>query len=98
MSTVLDDNLNEGNEYLTVTLSNPSGAYLADATATGTIENSDPMPQAWLARFGRTVGTHVTDAVGDRLRSTPGQGSHVVIGGYRLPLGDARAGRGAGES
>ena len=95
---VLDDNLNEGNEYLTVTLSNPSGAYLADATATGTIENSDPMPQAWLARFGRTVGSHVTDAVGDRLRSASGQGSHVVIGGYQLPLGDAgqraaRAGR-----
>ncbi len=90
--TVLDDNLNEGNEYLTVTLSNPSGAYLADATATGTIENSDPMPRAWLARFGRTVGTHVTDAVGDRLRSAPGHGSHVVIGGYRLPLGNARRG------
>ena len=89
---VLDDNLDEGNEDLTVTLSNASGAYLADATATGTIKNSDPMPQAWLARFGRTVGTHVTDAVGDRLRSTPGQKSHLVLGGYRVPVG--RAGKG----
>ena len=40
----------------------------------------------WLSRFGRTVGTHVTDAVGERLRAAPGQASHVTVGGYRLPL------------
>ena len=45
--------------------------------------------QAWLSRFGRTVATHVTDAVGDRLRGAPGQDAHVTIGGYRLPLGRA---------
>ena len=42
--------------------------------------------QAWLSRFGRTVGGHVTDAIGDRLRGAPGQDAHVTIGGYRLPL------------
>ncbi len=94
---VLDDVLDDDGETFTLTLSNPSGgnAYLVDATATGTIRNSDPLPRAWLARFGRTVGTHVTDAVGDRLRATPGPGSHVTIGGYRLPLGNA--GRDAGR-
>ena len=84
---VLDDTHDEESETLTLTLSAPSGAYLADATATGTINNSDPLQRAWLSRFGRTVGTHVTDAVGERLRSAPGQGSHLTVGGYRLPLG-----------
>ena len=43
--------------------------------------------QAWLTRFGRTVGTHVTDTVEERLRGALGQGSHLTIGGQRLPLG-----------
>ncbi len=89
---VLDDVHDEESETLTLTLSTPSGAYLADATATGTINNSDPLQRAWLSRFGRTVGTHVTDAVGERLWSAPGQGSHLTVGGYRLPLGRQTAG------
>ncbi len=84
---VLDDTHDEESETLTLTLSTPSGAYLADATATGTITNSDPLQLAWLSRFGRTVGTHVTDAVGERLWSASGQGSHLTVGGYRLPMG-----------
>ncbi len=54
------------------------------------------LTKAWLARFGRTVGTHVTDAVGERLRGSPGQGSQLTVGGYRLPLG--QAGRDAGSA
>ena len=84
---VLDDAHDEDEETMTLTLSTPVGARLADGTATGTIVNSDPIPQAWLARFGRTVATHVTDAVGERLRGAAGQDSHVTVGGYRLPLG-----------
>ena len=42
---VLDDLHDEGTETMTLTLSNPSGARIADATATGSIENSDPMPK-----------------------------------------------------
>ena len=88
---VLDDAHDEGEETLTLRLSAASGAVLADGTATGTIVNSDKLQQAWLARFGRTVATHVTDAVGDRLRGTPGQESHLTVGGYRLPLGQRGA-------
>ena len=84
---VLDDAHDEDEETMTLTLSTPVGARLADGTATGTIVNSDPIPQGWLARFGRTVATHVTDAVGERLRGAAGQDSHVTVGGYRLPLG-----------
>ena len=39
---VLDDSHDEGAETLTMTLSNPSGATIADGKATGTINNSDP--------------------------------------------------------
>ena len=49
---VLDDSHDEGEETLTLRLSNPSGGRLADGEATGTIKNTDPMPKAWLARFG----------------------------------------------
>ena len=41
--------------------------------------------RSWTARFGRTVGTHVTDAIGQRLREAVD--SHVTVGNYRLPLG-----------
>ena len=62
---VLDDAHDEGSETLTLTLSNPSGAYLADGSATGTINNTDAMPKAWMVRFGRTVGSQVVDALAD---------------------------------
>ena len=94
---VLDDAHDEGEETLTLRLSKAFRARLADRVATGTIENADPLQRAWLARFGRTAATHVTDAVGDRLRGTPGQESHVTVGGYRLPVGQRGATDGADD-
>ena len=81
---VLDDAHDEGEETFTLTLSNASGggAWLKDATATGTIENDDPMPQAWLARFGRTVASQAVDAIGGRMEGAGG--SHVTVGGMQL--------------
>ena len=79
---VLDDAHDEGSETLTLTLSNPSGAHVVDGSATGTINNSDPMPGAWMVRFGRTVGSHVVDALGQRLEGSAA--SHVTVGGLRL--------------
>ena len=54
---VLDDSHNEGSETMTLTLSNATGAVINSnaAQATGTITNNDPIPQAWISRFGRTV-------------------------------------------
>ena len=96
--TVLDDMTDEGKETFTLRLSNARGARLFDNEGRGIIVNSDPLPKAWLARFGRTVGTHVTDAVGERLRGTGGQGSHVTIGGSRVPLGRAAEGEAGAAS
>ena len=84
--TVLDDARVEGDETLTLTLSNPSGAVIAGDTATGTIENTDTMPQvqAWLARFGRTVAEQVVDAVQARLTAAPVAGVEAVLAGQRI--------------
>ena len=49
---VINDAHDEGSETMVLRLSNPLGARIADGEATGTIKNDDPMPQAWLARFG----------------------------------------------
>ena len=80
---VLDDGHDEGSETLTLTLSNPSeNVRIADGEATGTINNDDPMPQAWLARFGRTVGSQVLEAVSQRLDGAPSP--HLRVGGVSL--------------
>ena len=93
---VLDDGHTETPETLALRLSAPFGARLADGEATGTIANSDPVPQAWLARFGRTVAGHVTDAIAGRFEAA-GAGSQVVLGGQPLaPASDAALAPGAG--
>ena len=86
---VLDDAHDEGSETLTLTLSNASGAYIEDGTATGTIKNTDHMPKAWLARFGRTVAEQVLDAVGARIEgnsNSPGS-TQLTLGGHQVVLG-----------
>ena len=95
---MLDDAHDDTDETLTLTLSNASGARIRDGEATGTIENSDPIPQAWLARFGRTVADHVVDAIGERLTGSPGGGSQVTLGGQRVPLDGVVGGAGNGAS
>ena len=87
---VLDDDHDEGSETMTLTLSNPSsGVALGDAEATGTIGNTDLMPQAWLARFGRTVADQVIDAVTARFEAAPQPGSAVSIAGQAMGAGGA---------
>ena len=93
---VLDDSHDEGSETLTLTLTNPSGAYLADGVATGTIENTDAMSQAWIARFGRTVADQVLDAVDARLRASRTAGMSVSLAGQRLGLAAPESGAESG--
>ena len=67
---VLDDSHDEGEETMTLRLSNPSEGRLADAEATGTIENTDPLPRGLLARFGRATALHVMEQVEERLEAS----------------------------
>ena len=87
---VFEDGHDEDHETLTLTLSNPHPwrrVRLHDATATGTISNSDPMPRAWIARFGRTVADQVLDAVDARMRAKPVPGVEARLAGQRIGAG-----------
>ena len=81
---VLDDAHDEGEETLTLTLSNASGARIADNVATGMIANEDPLQQAWLARFGRTAAQRVLDGVQARLRAPHEAGMQATVAGHDL--------------
>ena len=84
--SVLEDAHDEGHETLTLRLSNASGARISGATATGTIENSESMPQAWLSRFGRAASDHVVQAIEARWRDGSPQTpqTHLTLGGGQV--------------
>ena len=86
---LLDDAKDEGEETFTLVLSKAEGAFIADGEAVGTIENDDPMPQAWLARFGGLFARQAVDAVTGRLEG--GGGSHVTLGGQQVSLDSPQA-------
>ncbi len=82
-----------GPVFVTVTASDGT-ATVSDEFALRVLMVAPSTLRAWTSRFGRTVATHVTDAVGERLRAPPEQDSQVTVGGYRLPLGRQAAGGG----
>ena len=89
--SVLDDSHDEGSETLTLALSNAAGATLADSEATGTISNTDAMPKAYLARFGRTVAEHALEGVTARLEAPREAGRQATFAGHQLGIADAAA-------
>ena len=97
---VLDDAVDEGSETMTLTLSNPSpsSVKLADATATGTISNTDAMPKAWIARFGRTVAEQVIDAVEGRMQAPRTPGVEVSLAGQRVGGAELQNGGAPGKT
>ncbi len=95
---IIDDRVNDNGETVKVKISN---AHLCDdpsktisitvADATGTIRNTDPLPQAWLARFGRTVADQVLDAVEGRMTAPRAPGTELSVAGQRVGGGSAAA-------
>ena len=88
--TVLDDSHDEGEETLTLRLSDPSGGRVTDAEATGMIENTDPMPRAFMARFGRTAAVHVVEQVQERMEAPREVGFEAQFAGRQLRPGMVR--------
>ena len=85
---ILDDAIDEGMEHFLVRFSNPQGATLAAPyrEAVGLIRNDDHLQSMWLARFGRTVGSQVTDAVSERLSGGLSPGAHATLAGQSVDL------------
>ena len=88
---ILDDSIDDGGETVRVRISDAELCNDASKTvtigreeATGTITNSDPMPRAWLARFGRTVADQVIDAVEGRMAAARAPGAEVNLAGQRV--------------
>ncbi len=92
---ILDDAIDEGKEKFRLRLSNPQGAYLRNMhrEAVGVIKNDDPLQKMWLSRFGRTVGSQVTDAVSERLQGGLAPGAHVTLAGQGVDLSKADDGK-----
>ena len=62
---------------------------IAAGVAVGTITNEGALPGAYLARFGRTVGSQITGVISDRVRAT-GETAHkpwleITLGREMLP-------------
>ena len=88
--TVFDDSHDEGEETLTLRLSNASSGRVTDSEATGTIKNTDPLPRALLARFGRTAAVQVVEQVEARLEASRDPGFRGRVAGRELRRGMER--------
>ena len=104
---IYDDSHDEGAETFEVVLSQARGATIGDGVAVGTIVNDDPMPAAWLARFGRTVAEQALDGIAHRMAAPRAPGMRGTLAGRALdfdaPAGGAPgawsgAGPGAGDT
>ena len=82
---ITDDTLVEGDESFRLRVIHTIDRDFDD-TATGTIKDDDAaVAKAWLARFGRTVASHVVEAVDARLTGELGPTTQVTLGGTTLP-------------
>ena len=105
---IYDDSHDEGAETFEVVLSQAKGAAIGDGVAVGTIVNDDPMPAAWLSRFGRTVAEQALDGIAHRMAAPRTAGMRGVLAGRALdfdapsaggaPGGWSGAGPGAGDA
>ncbi|MYB34446.1 MAG: hypothetical protein F4X92_04885, partial [Gammaproteobacteria bacterium] len=80
---VFNDSHDEGTETFEVELSHPTGGVsIADGVAVGTIVNVDPMPAAWLSRFGRTLAEQALDGMAGRIAAPREPGTRGTVAGH----------------
>ncbi len=87
--TILDDSHDDGGETFQLEVgfadSEPAPLRgLGEARGTVTIENSDPLPGAWLARFGRAVAEQALDGITARMAADRTPGMQGTIAGQSL--------------
>ena len=102
---IYNDSHDEEPETFEVVLSAARGAAIGDGVAVGTIVNSDPMPAAWLARFGRTVAEQALDGIAGRMSADRAAGMRGSVAGQAFSFdmaangnpGSRSGGTGAGH-
>ncbi len=87
---LLDDVIDDDGETFRLLLSNAAGAHIADGEATGTIRNTDPLPRALLARFGRAAAVHIVDTVEERMTAARTPGFEGRVAGRQVRPGMER--------
>ncbi len=89
---ILDDSHDDRGETFEVSVLWAVGAGIADDVAVGTIENDDPLPGAWLARFGRAVAEQALDGITARMAAPRTPGLRGTIAGQALDFAPVAAG------
>ena len=74
--------LNDSGRVLVTVTASDGLASVSDEFALTVVMVDQSVLTPWLSRFGRTVGSHVTDAIGQRLRGN--NDSHVTVAGHQL--------------
>ena len=94
---IFNDSIDDSGETVKVRISDAELCDDASKTvtisrgeATGTIVNDDPIPAAWLARFGRTVADQVIDAVEGRVQAPRSSGVEFSLAGQRVGASGAQ--------
>ena len=94
---IIDDTVNDNGETVKVKISNAHVCGDASRTltitraeATGTIRNTDPLPQALMARFGRTAAVHVVERIEERMAARREVGFEAQVAGWQLRPGTER--------
>ena len=91
----VDDNHDEGDEWFTLVLWLAEGAVIGRSEAIATIRNSDPLPDAWLARFGRAVSEQAVEGITARIEAvrTPARASGLTGNFAGQPIAGNPAGQ-----
>ena len=95
-----DDSHDDDREKFRVRITSAEGAVIRQQRAHAIIRNDDPMPAAWLARFGRTVAEQALDGIAGRMAAPRTAGMQGTLAGQALsfdaPANDNPGSRGAG--
>ena len=89
---IYDDSHDEGAETFEFVLSGAVGATIGAGVAVVTITNDDPMPAAWLSRFGRTVAQQALDGIAGRMSAPRTPGMQGAVAGQAVGFGPTDSG------
>ncbi len=90
----VDDNHDEGDEWFTIVLYRAEDATIGDGETIATIRNTDPLPDAWFARFGRAVADQALEGITARIEAA---GTPTRVSGFQGSLAGRPIGSGASQ-